>query len=454
MLYAITDIETTGGNPVREKITEIAIYVFDGHKIVDQLVTLVNPEKYIPAQIQQLTGITNEMVKDAPKFYEIARRIVELTEDCTFVAHNVTFDYNFVRAEFKALGYDFQRPYLCTVKLSRKLLPGFPSYSLGILSANLNIEIKDRHRASGDALATVELFKRLQAEAGGCDMADIELAEILKGLHQNLDKNLLKTLPEETGVYYFMDENHLPLYVGKSINIRKRVYSHFSNKSVKSAEIKSNTCFIDFELTGSELVALLYEASEVKHHKPMYNKQLRRTAFSWGLYSYDDQMGYINLELRRNTSKSGIPFMLFANKKEAENFLHKQIEKYSLCQNLCSIYKSSNGCFHYQIGMCNGACVGKESPELYNRRVAQLIEATNIPDGNYFIIDAGRNAHEKSIVKIENGMYKGFGYIDVSCADNMDDLHESIVKQDDNKDVRSIISSFITRKKYEKLLYY
>ncbi len=160
-MFAITDIETTGGNYKTGKITEVAIYIFDGEKIVDSLVTLVNPECAIPWYITRITGITDEMVMNAPKFYEIARQIVELTANKIFVAHNVNFDYNFIKQEFKELGYNYNRKKICTVEMSRKYLPGFKSYSLGKICANLGIAINERHRAVGDALATVELFSLL-----------------------------------------------------------------------------------------------------------------------------------------------------------------------------------------------------------------------------------------------------------------------------------------------------
>jgi DNA polymerase-3 subunit epsilon len=455
MYYAITDIETTGGNAKREKITEIAIYKFDGNKIVDELVTLVNPERNIPVQIQQLTGITNEMVANAPKFYEIAKQVVEITHDCIFVAHNAAFDYNFIQQEFKSLGFDFQRENLCTVKLSRKLLPGYPSYSLGILSQQLGIEIDGRHRASGDAKATVELFSKLLATYDGKDIADVELTDVLKGLNENLDKNTIKKLPESTGVYYFLNEQHSPIYIGKSINIKKRVLSHLSNKkSTRAMEMKSETVHIDYEITGSEMIALLHESAEVKAHMPHYNRLLRRSTFSWGLFVHTDNEGYINLSLKRNNQKNGYAHVLFGNKKEAENYLHRQIEDYKLCQKLCGAYKSNSACFHHQIGMCNGACVGEESPEKYNDRVMQLLEKTSIPNDSFFIIDKGRNNGEKSVVKISHGTYKGFGYFDLSLISNAEELHDCINLADDNKDARTIINSFLSRKKYEKIIPY
>lgn len=158
-MFAVVDIETTGGNNKSGKITEIAIYVFNGNEITDSFVSLINPECEIPYFITNITGITNEMVANAPKFYEVARKIVEMTANHIFVAHNVSFDYHFIRKEFKDLGFDFNRKTLCTVKLSRQFIPNHRSYSLGNICSELGIEINGRHRAAGDALATVKLLQ-------------------------------------------------------------------------------------------------------------------------------------------------------------------------------------------------------------------------------------------------------------------------------------------------------
>jgi DNA polymerase-3 subunit epsilon len=162
-LYAIIDIETTGQSPGKGKITEIAIFVHDGFRVVDSFTSLINPECYIPGFITELTGIDNDMVRNAPKFYEVARKVVELTHDKIFVAHNVMFDYRFIQEEFKRLGYDYQRKTMCTVRLGRKFLPGHRSYSLGKICDDLGIRIEGRHRAAGDAYATVKLFELILA---------------------------------------------------------------------------------------------------------------------------------------------------------------------------------------------------------------------------------------------------------------------------------------------------
>jgi DNA polymerase-3 subunit epsilon len=262
-MYAIIDIETTGGSARSEKITEIAVYQHDGEKITDEFVTLINPERNIPYFITNLTGITNEMVEDAPRFYEIAKKIVELTEGRTFVAHNVRFDYSFIREEFKSLGFNFKRSLLDTVSLSRKLIPGHKSYSLGNICKDLRISINGRHRAAGDALATVKLFEILMAkdmEFSGSKPGLIKNTKVSK-LNPKLEPNKIDSIPDEPGVYYFYNEKGDLIYIGKSRNLQQRVSTHLSNNTTnRSMEMRDLIADIDWELTGSELIALLKES--------------------------------------------------------------------------------------------------------------------------------------------------------------------------------------------------
>ncbi len=284
-MYAIIDIETTGGSSRLEKITEIAVYLHDGEKITDEFVSLVNPEKNIPYFITSLTGISNEMVENAPRFYEIAKQIVELTEGRTFVAHNARFDYSFIRQEFKALGFNFRRNTLDTVVLCRKLLPGHSSYSLGNICRDLNIVIEGRHRAAGDALATVKLFEILlkkDAEINGNNGRLTRNTKTSK-LNPNLDIGKLDHIPEEPGVYYFFNEKSDLIYIGKSRNLLQRISTHLSNNTTNRAmEMRDLIADIEWETTGSELIALLKESFEIKKNKPLYNRAQRRTGFQWG----------------------------------------------------------------------------------------------------------------------------------------------------------------------------
>ncbi len=275
MDYVIVDIETTGGSPKASKITEIAIYKHNGISIIDEFSSLVDPEMKIPEFIVRLTGISDRMVENQPKFYEIAKQIIEFTEGCIFVAHNVGFDYGILRHEFKSLGFDFRRPHLCTVRASRYVLPGLDSYSLGKLSRSLGIEIIGRHRAGGDALATAHLFTMLIEKDAANLQTFIQQEVNPKILHPNLDLEVLDEIPSKTGVYQFYNEFNQLIYIGKSKQIKNRVDQHLRNtKTKKGIQMRGEITRIEYDLTGSELIALLKESQLIKHHTPVYNHQL------------------------------------------------------------------------------------------------------------------------------------------------------------------------------------
>ncbi len=327
--YSIIDIETTGGSAKGNRITEIAIVNTDGHQILEQFSTLINPEQNIPSQITRLTGITNEMVSDAPKFYEVAKKIVEMTEGNIFVAHNVYFDFSFVKSEFSELGYNFQREKVCTVRLSRSVLPGHRSYSLGNLCEDLNIQIKDRHRALGDALATFELFKILHNK--GEIPVQFEAKEIT--LPQFLKREAIEKLPELPGIYYFYSSSGELLYIGKSKNIKKRVLTHMRAdlKRRKDIELKNQIAHIETKVTGHELAALILEAHEIKSYRPPFNHALKKIKFPYGLYLHRGEI----FEIRVTTLKNipDCPYH-FGSKKSAvarrddlyKNFLGHEFE--------------------------------------------------------------------------------------------------------------------------------
>lgn len=455
MRYAIIDIETTGGNSRTEKITEIAIYVHDGEKVIDEFASLVNPEKYIPPFITGLTGITNEMVESAPKFYEIAKQIVLKTEDTIFVAHNAKFDYGFVKAEFKRLGFDYNRKTLDTVRLSRKLLPGHASYSLGKLCNDLNIEINGRHRAAGDALATVKLFEILLQKNHDFDaLANPEKFKLLKGIDNENHKTIVNSLPDTTGVYYFYNDQQNLIYIGKSINIKKRVAQHLRNSSAKKAiTMSEQLAGVHIEETGSELVALLLESDEIKRHQPVFNRSQRRTIFSYALYSEYDVKGYIKLFVDKASKKGSEPITTFANKAEVQNFVYNQIEKYGLCQKLCGLFNTEGACFHFGIKKCDGACIGKETNSDYNAKAMAFISSFSLKGKSFFIIDKGRNNDEKSLVYVLNGKYMGFGYIDEYLIGNVELMEDCIKKYNNNRDVQQIINLFLRNKKYQNIIH-
>jgi len=455
-MYVIVDIETTGGNMKNGKITEIAIYRHDGEKIVNEFVSLVNPESYIPPFISSLTGITNEMVETAPLFYQIAKDVVEICKGAVFVAHNAAFDYNFIKEEFKNLGFQFEMPTICTVKLSRKLLPGHASYSLGKICPDLGIGNDARHRAAGDALATVKLFEiLLDKNSGLISHEDPYKAFSADGLHSDLSIDDIKKLPPQTGVYYLHDENGQVIYIGKSKNIRNRIITHLGNpKTKKGIEMKQNTADISYELTGSELLALLKESQEIKEEKPCYNRAQRKARKQVGLYNYNDRKGYIRFVLKPNNGVDS-PILTFESMQEGRERLFSWIEEYELCQQLCGLYEGKNGCFQYQLKTCKGACNGDEKAEEYNKRVEKLMQKLSYGHHNLVILDKGRSDSEMAVVVIENGSYLGWGYINEDdCVESPQHFKEYIKVYDDNRDTKTIITSYLKNKKYKKMIPY
>ncbi len=445
-MYCIIDVETTGTNPGSEKITEIAIYRHDGKQITDTFTSLVNPERPIPWRITQLTGISDKMVEKAPLFCEIAKKIVEITEGCTFVAHNAAFDYNFIKTEFARLAYNYSRNRLCTVRLSRKLIPGLPSYSLGNLCSSLNIPIESRHRAAGDAFATVKLFELLLS------LQPEEETRSFKGLATGFDPEILMALPEETGVYYLHNQAGDVIYTGKSLNIKDRIIQHLSNPTTRKAvEMNANISDISYELTGSELIALLLESAEIKRLLPVYNRAQRRTSFSWGLFAQSDVNGYIHFDIKRIKAGDN-PITSFTTKTQGRNELFRMAESFNLCQRLCNLYNTKGACFHYTLNQCHGACIGEEPAESYNQRARSAIEPFLFDHDSFLIIDKGRSFDERSVVLIQNSTYKGFGFINTTEGLSTDDLINCIKPMNDNRDARQIIKQHLKLHKVEKII--
>ena len=270
-MYAILDIETTGGKFNEEGITEIAIYKYDGHEIVDQLITLVNPERDIQPFVVNLTGINSKMLVNAPKFYEIAKRIIELTKDCIVVAHNAVFDYRILKTEFRRLGFDFQSETLCTVDLTKKLIPDLDSYSLGKLCKTLCIPVSNRHRAEGDALATVKLFKILLDK-------DVEKTIIKSNVKQGIEKELstkfqtmIDDLPSVPGLFYVHDSSSEVMYISNSKDIKKFANKLLLKTSKRGKTIQKVLNKITYEETGNELIGKLKFQNEISTNKPKFN---------------------------------------------------------------------------------------------------------------------------------------------------------------------------------------
>ncbi|MCB0754712.1 MAG: GIY-YIG nuclease family protein [Flavobacteriales bacterium] len=453
--FAIVDIETTG--TIHDgKITEIAIIIHDGEKEIDRFTTLLNPQRPIDRYVVKLTGITDQMVADAPLFSEYADKIFDMTKDRVFVAHNVSFDYGFLKKEFAQLKMDFQRETLDTIDICRRIIPGLPSYSLGKLCNTLGIEMDSHHRALDDTAATATLFERLFKKDPTTvfsrikpDMPDVRIPP-------NLPASELDGLPTTTGIYYFYDGDDQILYVGKSVNIKKRVLSHFHPKEKKKwAELWKNVHSISYEETGSELVALLLESQEIKELQPPINHSQKRVAFRYGIFESKNEDGYLSLAIKRKDSQEEAPLLEIKNYHEGKRLLLRQAKKHELCQCLMGLHRLNGRCFHYQIKNCRGTAMGFEPPEEYNKRINQAKNALGMTIDNTLVIGQGRSSEEYSLVQIEDGRYIGYGFIAKDDANQpLEDVLAHVRKQNDNPDTRTIIRNYLSKNKHDKLIVY
>tara|TARA_B110000037_G_C17127850_1_gene509234 strand:- start:5089 stop:6336 length:1248 start_codon:yes stop_codon:yes gene_type:complete len=400
----------------------------------------VNPEQKISPFISRLTGITDPDVYKAPKFYEVAKDIVEFTKDTIFVAHNVSFDYGVMRREYSRLGYDYRLDHMCTIQSARILLPGHDSYGLKNITRDLNIDLGNHHRAIEDTRATAKLFTILYEKAKGNMITFIKREIDPAVLHPNLDINALDEIPNKIGVYKFYDSDNSLIYVGKSIHVKKRIEQHFKNtKTPKAIEMRERIATIDHFLTGSELIALLRESEEIKMHQPVYNRAQKTTTFSHGLFLHTDQNGYHNLHVKKNTltEKS---LLTFTSLQSAKKYLEFWLDEFRLCQKMCHFHKSTGACFYHSIKKCDGACIGEETAESYNKKVDELTENLNFKGESFLIIDKGRKSNEYSFVSIKEGQYEGYGYIHrYMLKRNVGNFKKFLTKQEPNRDFQSII---------------
>jgi len=450
-MYAILDIETTGGKYNEEGITEIAIYQHDGLQVTDQFISLVNPERAIQPFVEKLTGINGQMLCNAPRFFEIAKRIIEITENCLIVAHNTDFDYRILRTEFKRLGYNFERNSLCTVSLSQQLLPHMESYKLGKLVRSLGIPISDRHRAQGDAMATVKLFELLLEKDSNKQI----LKSQIKALHTHQVPSkylsIIEELPTATGVYYLHNAVGDVLYIGKSKNIQKRVRTHLTGTDRKSKKIQKKLHKVNFETTGSELIALLKEQHEIKKNQPQINKDGRYRLYPMGI-RIDEETRYHQLVLEQ-VRNSRDYLVVFKNGRVAKHIMTQWIEAHQLCHNHSSLQDSDGACFAYKNNQCKGACLEEEDPQSYNQRLHQIQNKNNYPHDDFLMIETGRKDGEYSFIYIENQSFKGYGYYDLNHQINSKEkILNRMIAMEDNSDCRALILAHIKKNKFRKLI--
>ena len=453
MEFAIIDIETSGGTPKDSKIIEIAILIHNGKEIIDSYETFINPEKKIDWFVSKLTGIQDDDVKNAPKFYEVAKKIYQLIENRVFVAHNISFDYGIVRREFKSLGLDLRLPHLCTIQTSRVLIPGIASYGLKNLSEHLNIELEGHHRAMEDTKATADIFKHLFDISNGNLNNFIREDINPKLLNANLNINEFDDIPNKIGVYFLYNEKDELIYIGKSIHIKKRIEQHLKNsKTEKAIKLRSEIAKIEYTLTGSELISLLMESELIKLHQPIYNRAQKTNRFNYGLYTYTDGKGYINLTIKKNNDTAQ-PVHTFTTLVSGKSRLEQWMSNYELCPKLMGLFTSNAACFNYGIGTCKGACIHEESAESYNKRVQKLIDVLTFESKSFIITDKGKTKSETSFVCIENGKYIGYGFAPTFILrKNVKNYKKYIKHQKSNRDFKSIINLQLSKNKKLELI--
>ena len=420
-MYAILDIESTGGKYNEEGITEIAIHRFDGHQVVDKFICLINPEREIQPFVAKLTGINNKMLRSAPKFHEVAKRIVEITEGTVLVAHNAQFDYRILRTEFRRLGYDFQRKTLCTVDLSKQLIPEAESHSLGKLARSLGIPMSDRHRANGDALATLKLFKLLLDKDSDKKIITEVIREETHGELSPKQLDMVFNLPSETGVYYMHDKDGEIIFLGKTKDIKKRVNQHFTNVGKIARKLQKETKKVTYETTGSELIAILKAYLEQKKNRPRYNHVSKKKLFTHTIDFSLNGTEHIVLDVEKDRTLEHKK-MAFNGTEAAKSFLNKINEEFELCP-------SSLG---------QEVCMSEQNKgiaENCNEKVRAAFEKYSIQNKDIALTDRGRQTGERSFILIKNGRLQGFGFVDLNHQINNIHILESIMtpmKSDEN----------------------
>jgi len=445
MMYSIVDIETTGGHAAANGITEISVFVHDGQRVVKHFETLINPQQHIPTYITALTGIDNAMVASAPTFDEVADVLFDILDKTVFVAHNVNFDYSFVKHQFKQLGYDLVSKKLCTVRLGRKVFPGLPSYSLGNLCRSLQIKIENRHRAGGDAKATVKLFEQLLANG-----AQPHIDQMLKKksaeqwLPLNLDKAVIDKLPSKPGVYYFHNNKDKIVYVGKAINLKKRVSSHFTQNDpdLKRQNFIRNIYKVSYKQCSTELEAIVLESTEIKRLWPRYNRSQKQPLIKYALYSFEDSRGYIRLAIDKK--KKNIQALYSFNLlHEGQVLLKKMVEEFELNEKLC---------FLDQTPFTPKEHKELEHPLIYNSKIKKALEALTEKLPTFVLVDEGITAEEKLCLLIERGSFWGMGYLPRSFViGSTGELKNFLNPYADNDYIRNNIYSFAEANPHKRI---
>lgn len=445
MNYAIVDIETTGGHASANGITEIAVYIHNGERVIKHFETLINPLQPIPKFITSLTGIDNAMVEDAPTFDEVADVLFELLNENVFVAHNVNFDYSFVKHQLKQSGYDLTAKKLCTVRLGRKIFPALPSYSLGNLCRSLKINIENRHRAGGDAKATAKLFEFMLANGGQLHIDQmLKRSSAEQWLPLNLDKAVIDKLPAKPGVYYFHNSKDKIIYVGKAINLKKRVSSHFTHNDPdqKRQHFIRTIHKVSFKQCATELEAIVLESTEIKRLWPRYNKSQKQPAIKYALYSFEDNRGYIRLAIDKK--KKHLPHLYNFNLlNEGLVLIKNMVEEFKLDARLCFIDKTP---------FTEKEARALEPPVVYNDKIRKALDSLTEKLPTFALVDDGMSEDDKLCLLIERGSFWGMGYVPRSFTiKDPGELKNLLNPYADNDYIRNNIYSFAEANPHKRI---
>ncbi len=446
-MYAIIDVETTGGSPSLDRVIEIAVFVFDGEKITGSFSTLLNPRRPIDPYVTKLTGITNEMVKKSPRFEDIHEKILDLTHESIFVAHNVKFDFGMLRQEFKRLGIDFNRRQLDTVTLAQKVIPGFQSYSLGNICDSLGIAITNRHRAAGDAEATVKLLQLILSKPVSAKHIEVELNHGIDVdlLPPYLSKAEIEKLPEDSGVFYYKDEVGKILYLDGSKNIRKKVITHFSRpadspEQKRMFELMRN---IDYELSGNELIARLLAYRELKKHLPEFNKKPRVHHYTHGIFLDKDENGFLQMKIHPLNWPGSEPLLRFSSKAAANKIITRLIQENNL---------------HHWFALrsrMKEKGVDPKTLKSFNHHIEKAISRYSYKHPSFFLVGAGIHPDEHAVVSIEKNVYRGYGYFNPELTEpTPQNLREMIKPDEDDMEIHKIIRSQMRKMKNLKVIAY
>lgn len=440
-MYSVVDIESSGGKYGAEKIIEIAIYKTDGYKILDQFTSFVNPQKNIDPYVVRLTSITDKMVRTAPKFSELAKRVVEITENTILVGHNVPFDYRMLRQEFSYLGYDYQKSTLDTLDLCQNLLPGHEAYGLEKITKALGIPNLSRHRASGDAMATYDLLKILLKK----DTSNKAIHHHTKEPQGRMAKNRLlklqnqiKELPLSVGLFYFYDVDESIIYTDVALHLRNKVNQFLVKQIAKESQrsMLESIASIGYTLTGNFIIAKIKAYNLIKRSEPLFNKEKKKPImFGIAISHDDDGFPYFRIIKRRFREQESL--VLFSELKQMKQFLSKLSVKYDLCPKIngtqCTNEECSQESSCYQLVISKGI-------DAYKQNFSNALDFLDFSGGDFILEEEGCEKGEKSFIWIENKKIKAYGYYNFDHQIKKKSVLENLmVEADTNDEIKSLV---------------